>query len=416
MIALVDGNNFYVSCERIFNPSLENKPTGVMSNNYGCIISRSIELKDLQVKMGTPYYQIKDLAVKHGIQLFSSNYTLYADISSRFMSILREFGVTQEVYSIDESFLDITGIADLTNHGHKICNTVKQYIGLPVCVGMGETKVLAKFANHLAKKYKGLYGVCNLSELGEGRVNKAMGITDVKEVWGIGRRTSKKLYQMGIQTVLDLKLSNKVQIRNIFNINIEKIVSELNGTVCFPLEAAAKSQKHIVSSRSFAHEISDYNALLSSLCFHIERAAHKLRKQGLFVKQLTVFIVTNRFKDDYCSSSKTIELPQALDSFRYLSKHVEDALKAIYNPSLTYKKSGVMLSDLITADYEQSDLFGNTNIRHDHLIQTLDGIKNKYEKSTINLAAAKLNNDWHMRQDNLSKRFTSDINELLVVE
>ena len=174
MLALVDGNNFYVSCERIFNPSLENKPTAVLSNNDGCIISSSSELKALQVKMGTPYYQIKDLIPKHGIQVLSSNYTLYSDISNRFMSILKNFGSQQEVYSIDESFLDLSGISNLNSYGHKIKDTVKQYIGLPVCVGMAETKVLAKFANYLAKKYKGLYGVCSLSELGESRVNKAM--------------------------------------------------------------------------------------------------------------------------------------------------------------------------------------------------------------------------------------------------
>ncbi|MFN8771206.1 MAG: Y-family DNA polymerase [Neisseriaceae bacterium] len=416
MLALVDVNNFYVSCERVFKPSLNNKPVIVLSNNDGCIISRSNEAKAITgIKMGIPYFEIKNIVKKHNIQTFSSNYTLYADLSNRTMSILREFAIRQEIYSIDESFLDLTGITSLTLHGQKIKATIKKWVGLPVGIGIAETKVLAKFANYLAKKYRGFDGVCNLDDLGKTRVDKAMQLTPIDEVWGIGRKISYKLKLMGIKTIFDLKNANPKHLRNMFNINIEKIINELNGIPCIALEDYHELQQRIVSSRSFGAGIKSYDALLSSLTHHVEQASKKLRKQGLYTRQLTVFINTNRFKDDCYWHSKRIILPQAVDSFRYLAHYLEDSLKELYVPGLTYKKSGIMLSDLITSEHEYIDLFDTINIRKDPIIGTLELIKRKFGKTAIDLAASKLNTSWNMRQDNLSPRYTTDINELLTI-
>jgi DNA polymerase V len=265
MLALVDVNNFYVSCERVFKPSLNNKPIVVLSNNDGCIISRSNEAKAIPgIKMGIPYFEIRDIVKKHNIQIFSSNYTLYADLSNRTMSILKSLAIRQEVYSIDESFLDLTGIPELTLHGHKIRTTIKDWVGLPVGIGIAETKVLAKFANYLAKKYKGFNGVCNLADLGQSRVDKAMQLTSVDEIWGIGRKIGYKLKLMGVKTIFDLKKANPKHLRSMFNINIEKIISELNGIPCIALEDYEEPQQRIVSSRSFGAGVNRMSGSIST--------------------------------------------------------------------------------------------------------------------------------------------------------
>lgn len=415
MIALVDVNNFYVSCERIFKPSLNNKAVIVLSNNDGCVISRSNEAKALGIKMGIPYFEIKQFVKKYDIQIFSSNYSLYADISNRTMSILKNFAIAQEVYSIDESFLDLTGIPELTIHGQDIKTTIKKWVGLPVGIGIAKTKVLAKFANYLAKKYKAFNGVCNLEDFEQNRVNTAMQLTPVDEIWGVGRRIGRKLKSMGIKTILDLKNSNSRHLRSIFNINMEKIIDELNGIPCINLEDHHEPSHRIMSSRSFETGISNYDALLNSLTFHIEQASKKLRKQQLYTRQLTIFINTNRFKEQDYWHSKTIQLPQAIDSFRYLTHYVDNALKALYMPGQIYKKSGVILSNLITSEYEYKDLLDTANIKNDPVIEAVELIKAKFGEKSISLATNKLSTSWNMKQDNLSPKYTTNINELLVV-
>jgi len=416
MIALIDCNNFYVSCERVFNPSILNKPVVVLSNNSGCIISRSAEVKAIGIKMGVPLFEAKPLIDKYNVYYCSSNYTLYADMSNRFHNILQQFGIRQERYSIDESFLDLSGIPNLTEHGHKIRNKVNQWVNLPVCVGIGQTKVLAKFANYLAKKYSGFNGVCNLVELGENRVNKAMSMTPVSEVWGIGRKIGYKLQYMGIKTILDLKTANPKQLRNLFNVNIEKIISELNGIPCIALEDNVEPNKRVVSSRSFGRDIYDYDSLLSSINYHIEQGSRKLRKQGLYARQLTIFICTNRFKEEYYSHSRTIVLPQAIDSFRYLASYIQKTLKDLYIPGLAYKKSGIILSELITSELECRDLFDEINIKSDPIISAIELIRRKFGKSAINLASTKLSNKWFMKEINLSRKFTTEFNEIAIVK
>ncbi len=415
MIALVDCNNFYASCERVFNPTLINKPIVILSNNDGCIIARSAEAKALGIKMGTPLFEVRDFLKKHKVHVFSSNYTLYADMSKRVMSLLNNFAQKQEIYSIDESFLDISGESNPTQHGLNIKNSINKWLSLPVCVGIARTKVLSKFANFLAKKYKGFNGVVNLQELGEIRTNSAMQLIAVDEIWGIGGKIGIKLKNMGIKTGFDLKVANPKHLRSIFNINIEKIICELNGVSCIDLEEQPKASQQVVSSVSFSKGITDFYALLSSLIHHVEKACRKIRKQNLYARQLTIFINTNRFKDALYWHSKTIILPYALDSFRLMVEYLEQALKEIYVPTAIYKKSGIILSDLITNKHEIRDLFDKINIKKDPIINTLETIKRKYGKNAIAIATEKINSNWAMKRGNLSNKFTTDIDELLII-
>jgi DNA polymerase V len=414
MISLVDCNNFYASCERVFQPSLENKPVLILSNNDGCVIARSNEVKALGIKMGQPYFEIKNMCQTLGINVFSSNYTLYSDMSSRVMAVLKDFAVRQEIYSIDEAFLDVTGIRDLVEHGQKIRAIVKQYVGLPVCVGTGRTKVLAKFANHLAKKHPFLNGVCDLNTLGNERTNKAMKLTNVKEVWGIGSKIATRMSLMGINTIYDLKIADPKHLRRIFNINIEKLIHELNGTRCIELEEYQDPNKQIVCSRSFGIGTNNKNDLLSSISYHLEQGSQKLRKQGLFARKLTIFINSNRFKDDYYYNATTIDLPQALDSFRLLAKYIEITVDKLYRPEIRYKKSGIILTELISNEFETVDLFDFISINHDQVLPCVESIKRKYGKSSINLAMSKLSNGWKMQQDHITKHYTTDIKGLII--
>ena len=374
MISLVDCNNFYVSCERLFQPQLEGKPVIILSNNDGCAVARSNEAKALGIKMGVPYFEIKDLCRKHGVQVFSSNYTLYGDLSNRVHSVLKDMAVRQEVYSVDESFLDLSGIPNLTNYAQKIRSRVKQWTGIPVCVGLGHTKVLAKFANHLAKKHKFLNGVCNLDELGQSRVDKAMQITQVGEIWGVGRKINDRLQAMGINTVYDLRIANPKHISKIFSVNLERIVYELNGIPCIELEEYQEPNKQIVSSRSFGQAVTSRDGLLSSLTYHVEQASRKMRRQGLFARQMIVFAHTNRFKDDYFSSSVNVVFPADLDSFRYMTRCLNNVLDVIYKPNIGFKKSGVIITDLIAGEQDTRDLFDNVSIKHDNLLPTLESV------------------------------------------
>jgi DNA polymerase V len=415
MISLVDCNNFYASCERVFQPELEGKPLIILSNNDGCAIARSNEAKALGIKMGAPYFEIKDICKKHGVHVYSSNYTLYGSMSKRVMLVLKDFAVRQEVYSIDECWLDLSGIPDLINYGQQIRSRVKQWTGIPVSVGIGQTKVLAKFANYLAKKHKFLNNVCNLAELGTNRVDRAMQITPVGEVWGIGRKIAVKLQQMGITTVYKLKLANPKQMSKIFSVNIERIIYELNGIKCLELEDCHEPNKQIISSRSFAQAVNSRDALKSSLIYHLEQVSRKMRRQGLFARQMVVFAHTNRFSDDYFSSSVNIVFPAALDSFRYMASSLDKALDVIYKPHIGYKKSGVIINDLITGEYETQDLFDTINIQHDKLMPTLENIKRHFGISSIKLAAAQLSDSWKMQQNLVSNRYTTNINDLLAV-
>ena len=415
MICLADCNNFYASCERVFKPRLEGKPIIILSNNDGCAVARSNEAKVLGIKMGAPYFEIKAFCEKHGIHVSSSNYTLYSDMSNRVMEVMKPFGVRQEIYSIDESFLDLTGIPELTQHCQNMRKIVKQYTGIPICVGIAPTKVLSKLANHLAKKHPFLNSVCNLEELGEERTNKALQITAVSEVWGVGRKVSEKLNLMGIKNVYQLKIANPKQLSKLFSVNLERIIYELNGIQCLELEDMQEPNKQIVSSRSFGQAVSTRDGLLSSLTYHAEQAGKKMRRQGLFARQMTVFVNTNRFKDDYFSSSVNIVFPNAINSFRYITQALNQALDKIYQPNIAYKKSGIIIADLISSEDETTDLFDNVNIKHDVLLPTLESIKKQFGKDAIQVASANLSGTWKMTNNLMSQKYTTDIDEIIEV-
>jgi DNA polymerase V len=415
MISLIDANCFFVSCERVFQPDLEGKPVIVLSNNDGCAVARSNESKALGIKMGAPYFEIKNLCDKHGVHVFSSNYTLYGNLSRRFHEIIGQFGANQEEYSIDESFLDLSGITDLTTHGQKIRQTIKQWIGIPSCVGIGQTKVLAKFANHLAKKHQFLDGVCNLQELGAERVTKAMKITSIADLWGIGRKIAPRLIQMGIRTVYDLKVANPKQMSKAFSVNIERLVYELNGLQCLELENYQEPNKQIISSRSFGQAVKSKDSLLSALTYHCEQISRKLRKQGLFARQMIIFAHSSRFKDDYFSRSVNIVFPAAVDSFRFMTKYLSPALDKIYQDGILFKKAGIIITDMVSSEQETIDLFDNVNISHDKLLPALENIRRKFGKGSLQVASALLTNDWQMSRNLMSQHYTTDLDEILEI-
>ena len=284
MFALVDVNNFYASCEQLWEPKLRNRPVVVLSNNDGCVVARSKEAKAIGVPMGAPWFKLSDLARQHRIIALSSNYELYADMSNRVVEVLRDFTPDLEVYSIDESFLSLEGLqvlsrGDLVTYGQQIRQRIAQWVGLPVCVGIGATKTLAKFANHLAKKNACFQGVCDFTVLSQAEQERWMTGNEVGEVWGAGRRISKRLESMGIRTVLDLKRAEPEHIRRAFNVVLQKTVEELNGTSCLPLELMAPAKQQIMSSRSFGQPVYDLEELEEAVSTYICRAAEKLRAQ-----------------------------------------------------------------------------------------------------------------------------------------
>lgn len=420
-IALIDVNNFYVSCERVFNPSLEGKPMVVLSNNDGCAIARSNEAKALGVKMGEPWFKLKDLARHHGIIAYSSNYALYADMSNRVMEILRGFSPQQEVYSIDECFLDLTGFErrDLTDYGLEIRSRIKEWLGLPVCVGIGASKTLAKLANHIAKKNPEFNGVCDSNAMTEQEWDAWLARIEVGEVWGIGRKLAPQLNAMGIQSVLDLKRADTATIRSRFSVVLEKTIRELNGTVCIDLEEAPPPKQQIVSSRSFGMPITDLQSLAESVTLYMSRAAEKLRRQQSCAGSVHVFIRTSPFKPDeaYYANSLTIPLPSPTDDTVKLVRAVLWGLRRIYKPGYRYQKAGVMLSELVPLDQCQGDLFAQTpqTTRSARLMAAMDSINRSMGRQTVKLAAEGFRQPWKMKQGNRSPGYTTRWAELPVI-
>ena len=418
-IALIDVNNFYVSCERVFNPKLKNKPVVVLSNNDGCAISRSNEVKELGIVMGAPWFRMQDLVKQHGIIGLSSNYALYADMSNRVMSILRDFSPNQEVYSIDECFLDVTGFSfiNLVEYGQTMRKRILDWTGLPVCVGIGATKTLAKLANHCAKKQPVFNGVCNFNALTNQELNELLARLPVGEVWGVGRKLAPKLNAIGILTVLDLKQVDPQRIRQQFSVVMQKTVMELNGTVCIELEEISPPKKQILSSRSFGHSVSDYNSLAESITLYMSRAAEKLRKQNSCASSVFVYIRTSPFKLDepQYSNGLTIPLPIPTDDTRQLVKVALWGLKRIYRGGFRYAKAGVMLGELMSISDVQSDLFSTKNFEDGKLMGVLDSINKKMGRGTMKLASEGFKKPWRMKQGNKSPNYTTQWKGILVI-
>ncbi len=419
MLALVDGNNFYVSCERVFNPRLEGVPVVVLSNNDGCAVARSNEVKALGVKMGTPWFQMRDLARRHGIVALSSNYALYADMSDRMMAVLARFSPDQEIYSIDECFLGMDGFGhfDLVEHGQAIRRRVRQWVGIPVCVGIAPTKTLAKLANHCAKKaLAGDAGVCDLSRMMQRERSRLFAGIAVGEVWGVGPRLSRQLAERGIATVEALRTADAKTLRREFSVVLERTVMELNGIACMALEDAAPNKQQIISSRSFGRYVRDLASLGEAVASYIAIAAEKLRGQGSQAGMVQVYIRTNPHKAEHPQyhPSLTIPLPQASDDTLHLTRAALWGLRRIYRPGYDYQKAGVALLNLTDAATGQGDLFakGRDNSR---LMQVMDRINGIWGRGTLRSAAEGIEKEWRMKRERKSPGYTTRWGELPLV-
>lgn len=420
LFGLVDVNNFYVSCERAFNPRLAHVPVVVLSNNDGCVVARSAEVKALGVKMGVPWFQLKELARLHGIVALSSNYTLYGDMSSRVVSILGGFSPDIEVYSIDESFQRVETVSHLyggaTSMGQAMRHRIRQWTSLPVCAGFGESKTLAKLANHFAKKHPEWEGVCDLTAMNEGERQQWMANTDVGEVWGVGRRIAPRLQTMGIRSVLDLANADSRLIRRQFGVVLERTVRELQGTSCLELEELADPKQQIMASRSFGSLVEDRAELGEAIAWHIHRAAEKLRMQSSVAGAVHVFIQTNRFRqeDSQYHPGVIVPLADVSDDTRVLTDAALKGLKHIYRPGYSYKKCGVMLMELTAKHQRQETLFDDAAARakSTKLMVALDAVNSVWGRGTLRTGAAGMSRRWEMRSENRSPRYTTCWDEL----
>ena len=424
IFALVDVNNFYVSCERVFQPQLEQVPMVVLSNNDGCAVARSAEVKALGVKMGTPWFEMKVLAREHGILAFSSNYTLYGDMSNRATAVLRDFSPDIEVYSVDESFLRVESVAHLygsvTAMGQQIRQRVKQWTGLPVCVGCGPTKTLAKIANHLAKKNPEFEGVCDLHAIPRPERLQWMSQLEVGEVWGVGRRIAKRLNAMGVETVLDLRNTSIKEIRAQFGVVMERTCNELRGISCLDLEDVAPAKQQIMSSRSFGSPVTTLAELREAVASYVTRAAQKLRAQGSVAAGVQVYIQTNRFKESDLQYSEGLlmPLPEPTDDTRLLTKAAIVGLGLIFKPGYQYKKAGIMLTLISDKAKRQQTLFDDPVQRAQSakLMAAMDAINAQFGRNTVRAGANGTEMRWAMRSENRSPRFTTRWDELPIAK
>ena len=419
-IAIVDCNNFYVSCEQLFNPKLKNKPVVVLSNNDGCIVARSEEAKALGVRMGEPWFQLKTLAKKHNIITCSSNYALYSDMSDRVMSILSKFSPNQDIYSIDECFLDFTGFCkdDLTIYAQKICNCIQQQTGLPVCIGIGSSKTLAKLANHIAKKNSSFQNVCNFNTMTIQKQNKLLNKINTKDIWGIGKQLSIKLQKTGIYTAFDLKNLNLRTINLQSSVYLRKIIFELNNIVCFKLKETTAPKKKITCSRSFSTAITDFKDLEQSITLYASRAAEKLRQQNSYTGSIHIHISTSPFnkKESCYTNSTTIPLPDQTDNTLVLTKFASFGLRTIYCNGYKYQKAGISLSKIVPRKKYQPSLFNKKEKQEksDNLMMILDKINTKMGRKILVVASEGITQPWKMKQNNKSLSYTTDWHDLIV--
>ena len=416
VFALVDCNNFYASCEKLFRPDLKDTPVVVLSNNDGCVVARSREAKLLGIKMGVPVFQIKAEMQRHGILAFSSNYALYADLSSRVMRTLEEMAPRVEVYSIDEAFLDLTGIESalsLVEFGQQVRERIGHWIGITVCVGIAPTKTLAKLANHAAKKYPATQGVVDLTN--PDRQRRLLALVPVDDVWGVGKRLSKRLNALGITTALDLANASPRAIRDQFSVVLERTVRELNGESCIELEEIPPTKKQIVCSRSFGEKVTQFELLREAVCEYATRATEKLRKEQQQAKVMTVFIRTSPFKDNepqYSNSASGELLIPSCDTrdFIELANHL---LKRIWKDGFRYAKAGVMLSDFYDPGMFQPGLFDDVSTRSNsqQLMSVLDTI-NQSGAGKVFFAGQGTKKDWSMKREHLSPAYTTRWDQL----
>ena len=425
MYALVDGNNFYVSCERVFRPSLTGHPVVVLSNNDGCAIARSNEAKALGIAMGAPWFEIEHMAESAGLVALSANFALYGDMSDRMMSLAAGLGPAQEIYSIDESFIDLAGVRGcLSERGLKVRTRILDWIGIPCCVGLGATKTLAKLANHVAKTAErkpgsyppGLAQVCNLAELTPAALNEVLAVTAVSEVWGVGRRITAQLKESGVHTALDLARLDPAMVRRRWSVVLERTVRELQGMACIALDLAPARKQEIACTRSFGHPLTELIDLNQAVTEFASRAAHKLRRQGSLTHQVLVFVRTSPFRQaPQYSRSISIPLRRPSADTGVIAEAALRGLRSIYRPGYQLAKAGVMLLELKPATVQQAELdlaHGEVPERSERsrLMTAMDELNQRYGRGTVHMASRGLAGDtkaWAMKQERLTPGYTT---------
>ncbi len=420
MFALVDVNSFYASCETVFRPDLRGKPVVVLSNNDGCVIARSAEAKALQIPMGAPYFKLKNDFRRHNVQVFSSNYALYADMSNHVMTTLEDMAPAVEIYSIDEAFMCLDGMQRLTSLddlGRKVRARIKQETHLTVGVGIAQTKTLAKLANHAAKKWSKTGGVLDLSNID--RQKKLLALVPVEDVWGVGRRISKKLNAMGITTAKDLAEQSTYIIRKHFNVVLERTVRELRGEPCLELEEFAPTKQQIVCSRSFGSRITEYMDMRQAVCAFAERAAEKLRKERQYCKQIAVFVRTSPHAEGevFYGNQANGKLLTPSNDTRDIIRVAMDALDQIWLDGHRYMKAGVMLGDFFSQGVSQLNLFDEYRPQpnSEALMRVVDGL-NQSGKASLFFAGQGIEKSWAMKREMLSPAYTTRFADLPVVK
>ena len=414
----LDANSFYASCERLFRPDLRTKPVVVLSNNDGCIVARSNEAKKLGIEMGAPYFQIKQLARRGNVAVFSSNFVLYGDMSRRVMGLLKKFVPATEVYSIDEAFLDFTGMDEtkLDELGHKIARTVKRYTGIPVSIGIAPTKTLAKIASKLCKQYPKLNGCCFMHRPQD--IEKVLRKFPIEDVWGVGRRYAKMLKANGVDTAWDFTQLTPEWVRKRMSVVGLRMWKELRGEACIGFEQAPADKKQIATTRTFAHDIDDFGELHQSVAQYAAACAEKLRKQNSVCGEIVVFILTNRHKDNIPQhyESRLLKLSVLTDSTLELTKYASGLLRQIYRKGYAYKRAGVILSDICSKTGTQRDMFDATDRdKHDRLMKAVDGLNAAYGKPKI-VTAAEGFERFRMNRQHLSSKPTTDWSQIIRVK
>lgn len=420
MFALVDCNNFYVSCERVFQPQFQNKPVVILSNNDGCVISRSEEAKALGIPMGAPEFQYKDLIKQHNIQVFSSNYALYGDLSNRVMKTLKDFTPDIENYSIDEAFLNFNKvkIEDYNDYGIQIKKRIQKWVGIPVCVGFGETKALSKIANRIAKKFKvrtaGVYVIDT-----EEKRNKALKWTKIEDVWGIGFRLSKKMKAKNIATAYDfVQPYNTPFIKECMGVLGLRLQMELQGNSVLQLEDQPEAKKSIAVTRTFEKSVSTFEEMKERVSTFATVASEKLRKQNSCCYGIILYIRKDKYKigNERYNFTSYVHLPFATQSALTISQAAIKMLKNTFENGEIYNKAGIILTEIIPQEQKQFNLFQEENPKHEKLMKVMDDIRKKTGERKIRLGNQDLNRTWKMKQNHLSKRYTTNSKELLEIK
>ncbi len=407
-IGLVDCNSFYVSCERLFNPKIRKKPVVVLSNNDGCIISRSNEAKALGIKMGEPYFKAKDIIVKNKVEVFSSNYSLYGDLSRRVMRTLKRFNTEIEVYSIDEAFIDLSNFPDfeVEKVGREIRETVLQWTGIPTSIGIAKTKTLSKVANHIAKKKQS--GVTSL--IGIENLDPILEKVEINDVWGVGRQLTKFYQKNGIYNAKQLKNKSNTWIKKCSNVLSSRTAMELRGVPCIGLETTQTKRKSCVVSRSFGKRIEKFQELREAVANYCLNASEKIRSESLVAKAITVFVRTSPFQRDYgyYSNAKTIDFPIATNNSIETVKTAVSILESIFKNGYRYQKAGVMLTGLRNDDGRKNLFSSEKDEKIKSLMRSIDNTNYRYGRSTLSLASAGVHKKWNMRRQYSSKIDTAD--------